>query len=73
MIDKLPKFFEIIIVVGFTIYIFSLSLNGHDINKIIPEVGIFLAIVRILPAVLKIILHANKLKHAEIAAIKIAR
>ena len=74
MIDKLPKFlFEIIIIVGFTIYFFLLSLNGHDINNFIPEIGIFfLAIVRIIPAILRILAHANKLKHAEIAAIKIS-
>lgn len=74
MIQKFPKiFFEIVVVVGFTIYIFFLSFNGQDINKIIPEIGIFfLAVIRILPAVSKIILHANKLKHAEVAAIKIA-
>ena len=73
-IQKFPKiFFEIVVVVGFTIYIFFLSLNGDDLSKIIPELGIFfLAIIRILPALSKIILHANKLKHAEVAAVKIS-
>jgi ABC-type bacteriocin/lantibiotic exporter with double-glycine peptidase domain len=74
LIQKFPKiFFEIVVVVGFTIYIFFLSLNGDDLNKIIPELGVFfLAIIRILPALSKIILHANKLKHAEVAAVKIS-
>jgi ABC-type bacteriocin/lantibiotic exporter with double-glycine peptidase domain len=74
MIQKFPKFFfEVAVVVGFTIYIFLLDFNGQDLNKIIPEIGIlFLAIIRILPAVSKIILHANKLRHAEVAAVKIA-
>jgi ABC-type bacteriocin/lantibiotic exporter with double-glycine peptidase domain len=74
LIQKFPKiFFEIVVVVGFTLYIFFLSFNGDDLSKIIPEVGIFfLAIIRILPAVSKIILHANKLKHAEVAAVKIS-
>lgn len=74
MIQKFPKFFfEITVVVGFTIYIFILSSNGQDINKIIPEIGIFfLAMIRILPVVSKIIIHLNKLKYAEAAATKIA-
>ena len=74
LIQKIPKiFFEIVVVVGFTLYIFFLSLNGDDLSKIIPELGIFfLAIIRILPALSKIILHANKLKHAEVAAVKIS-
>ena len=74
LIQKFPKiFFEIVVVVGLTIYIFFLSLNGDDLNKIIPELGVFfLAIIRILPALSKIILHANKLKHAEVAAVKIS-
>ena len=74
LIQKFPKiFFEIVVVVGFTIYIFFLSLNGDDLSKIIPELGIFfLAIIRILLALSKIILHANKLKHAEVAAVKIS-
>ena len=74
MIQKFPKFFfEVIVVVGFTAYIFFLSFNDQDINKIIPQIGIFfLAVIRILPAVSKIIIHFNKLKYAEAAAFKIA-
>lgn len=74
MIQRFPKiFFEIIVVVSFAVYIFVLSFDGQDINKMIPEIGLFfLATIRILPAVSKIILHANKLKHAEIASLKIA-
>ena len=38
MIQKFPKFFfEITVVVGFTIYIFLLDFNGQDIKKIIPH------------------------------------
>ncbi len=74
MIQKFPKFFfEVIVVVGFTTYIYLLSFNDQDINKIIPQIGIFfLAVIRILPAVSKIIIHFNKLKYAEAAALKIA-
>ena len=74
MIQKFPKFFfEVIVVVSFTTYIFFLSFNDQDINKIIPQIGIFfLAVIRILPAVSKIIIHFNKLKYAEAAALKIA-
>ncbi len=74
LLQKFPKFFfEITVVVGFTVYIFILSFNGQDISKIIPEIGIFfLAIIRILPAVSKILVHFNKLKYAEDAATKIA-
>lgn len=74
MIDKLPKFFfEIIATIGFAIYIIFLSLNGHNIINFIPDLGIFfLAIIRIVPSILRILGHANKLKHAEIASIKIA-
>ncbi len=74
MIQKFPKFFfEVIVVISFTAYIFFLNLNDQDINKIIPQIGIFfLAVIRILPAVSKIIIHFNKLKYAEAAALKIA-
>ena len=63
MIQKFPKFFfEVIVVVAFTSYIYLLSFNDQDINKIIPQIGIFfLAVIRILPAVSKIIIHFNKL------------
>jgi ATP-binding cassette, subfamily B, bacterial PglK len=74
MIQKFPKiFFEILVVVGFTIYIFIMSFNNQEINKLIPQLGIFfLATIRIMPAVSKIVLYANKLKYAEISALKIA-
>lgn len=74
MIQKFPKiFFEILVVTTFAIYIFILNFNGEDLNKILPELGIFfLAIIRILPAVSKIIVLSNNLKHAEVAALKIA-
>ncbi len=74
MIQKFPKFFfESMVVVGFTIFIFILSSKGQDINKIIPEIGIFfLAIIRILPAVSKILIYTSKLRYAEAGATKIA-
>lgn len=74
MIQKFPKvFFEILVVVGFTIYIFIISFNNQEVGKLIPQLGIFfLATIRIMPAVSKIVLNFNKLKYAEIAASKIA-
>ena len=74
MIQKFPKiFFEILVVVGFTIYIFIMSYNNQELGKLIPQLGIFfLATIRIMPAVSKIVLYSNKLKYAEIAASKIA-
>ena len=74
MIQKFPKvFFEILVVVGFTIYIFIISFNNQEVGKLIPQLGIFfLATIRIMPAVSKIVLYSNKLKYAEIAASKIA-
>ena len=74
LIQKFPRFFfEILIVIGFTIYILFMSSKNIDLIKIIPEIGIFfLATIRILPGISKIINHFTKLKYAEVAAAKIA-
>ncbi len=74
LIQKLPKFFfEILVVLSFTFYIFFISHSNQSINQLIPQLGIFfLAIIRILPAITKILFYTNKLKFGEVASLKIA-
>ena len=75
LIQKLPKhFFEVLVVFSFAAYIFFINENDYDINTIIPQLGVFfLALIRLLPGVTKIIFYFNKLKHAEVATLKISR
>ena len=56
LINKVPKFFfEILVVISFTSYIFFISQNNQNINELIPQLGIFfLVIIRILPAITKV-------------------
>ena len=74
IISKLPKyFFEILVVLSFTFYIFFVSQNNQNINQLIPQLGIFfLILIRILPAITKILFYTTKLKWGEVAALKIA-
>ena len=74
LINKVPKFFfEILVVISFTSYIFFISQNNQNINELIPQLGIFfLVIIRILPAITKILFYITKLKWGEAAALKIA-
>ncbi len=74
LINKVPKFFfEILVVISFTSYIFFISQNNQNINELIPQLGIFfLVIIRILPAITKILFYITKLKWGEVAALKIA-
>lgn len=74
LIQNFPKhFFEILIVLGFTTYIIISSNNNTNLLQIIPDLGIiFLAIMRIMPALTKILIYLNKLEFAEIATKKIS-
>ena len=73
MIQKFPKvFFEILVIVSFTVFIFIMSFNNVEIGELVPVLGIFfLATIRIMPAVSKIVLYTSKLQYAEIATLKI--
>ena len=74
IIQKLPKFFfEILVVLSFTFYVFFVNLNNQNISQLIPQLGIFfLALIRILPAITKILFYSLKLKFGEVASLKIA-
>ena len=74
IIQKLPKFFfEILIVLSFTFYVFFVNHNNQNISQLIPQLGIFfLALIRILPAITKILFYSLKLKFGEVASLKIA-
>ena len=50
-----------------------MSQNNQNINQLIPQLGIFfLILIRILPAITKILFYTTKLKWGEVAALKIA-
>ena len=74
IIQKIPKFFfEILVVLSFTFYIFFANHSNQDINELIPQLGIFfLALIRILPAITKILFYSLKIKWGEVASLKIA-
>ena len=72
IIQKLPKFFfEILVVLSFTFYVFFVNLNNQNISQLIPQLGIFfLALIRILPAITKILFYTTKLKWGRSRCIK---
>ncbi len=74
IIQKIPKFFfEVLVVLSFTFYVFFVNHNNQDINQLIPQLGIFfLALIRILPGITKILFYSLKIKWAEVASLKIA-
>lgn len=74
LIQNFPKyFFEILVILSFATYIISYSSKGSSLLQIIPDLGIiFLGLIRLLPAITKILIYLNKLEFAENATIKIS-
>ena len=74
LIQKFPKFFfESLVIVCFTIFIIIAKRNGIELNKLLPQLSIvFLALLKLLPAITKILFYSQKLNFAETAASKIS-
>ena len=74
LIQKFPKFFfESLVIVCFTIFIIIAKGNGIELNKLLPQLSIvFLALLKLLPAITKILFYSQKLNFAETAASKIS-
>tara|TARA_A100001011_G_scaffold400686_1_gene517580 strand:- start:3913 stop:5643 length:1731 start_codon:yes stop_codon:yes gene_type:complete len=74
LIQKFPKFFfESLVIVSFTIFIFYSKNQGIELSNLLPQLSIvFLALIKLLPAITKILFYSQKLNFAEQAAIKIS-
>ena len=74
LIQKFPKyFFEVLIVLSFTFFIFYSKSNNVNITEILPQLGIILlALLKLLPSVTKALFYVQKLNVAEASSSKIA-
>ena len=74
LIQKFPKFFfESLVIISFTIFIITAKNIGIELNKLLPQLSIiFLALLKLLPAVTKLLFFSQKLNFAEKAASKIS-
>ncbi len=74
LIQKFPKyFFEVLIVLSFTFFIYYSKSNNINITEILPQLGIILlAVLKLLPSITKALFYVQKLNVAEAASSKIA-
>tara|TARA_B100001250_G_C19816858_1_gene798942 strand:+ start:8392 stop:10119 length:1728 start_codon:yes stop_codon:yes gene_type:complete len=74
LIQKFPKyFFESVVIICFVIFIFFAKSSQIDLNELLPELSIiFLALIKLLPGLTKILFHSQKLNFADKATTKIS-
>lgn len=74
LLQKFPKFFfESIVIICFTTFIFLAKKKGIVLNELLPQLSIvFLALIKLLPAITKLLFYSQKLNFAETASTKIS-
>lgn len=74
LIQKFPKyFFEVLIVLSFTFFIFYSKSKSVNLTEMLPQLGIILlAVLKLLPSITKALFYVQKLNVAEASSSKIA-
>tara|TARA_Y100000590_G_scaffold269029_1_gene302116 strand:- start:387 stop:2120 length:1734 start_codon:yes stop_codon:yes gene_type:complete len=74
LLTKFPKFFfESLVIISFTVFIFFAKSKGIELSQLLPELSIvFLALLKLLPGITKLLFYSQKLGFAEKAATKIS-